>query len=121
MTLDNNGGENGISWHDVAHRFAKGNPGRQPGSKNKLRDEIKTFLRDNWKDFPSWFAELRPREKIETMISLMPYAVSRLQSIAMTDNEGNTPSRSRIDFTKLSEATLREILQHTTIEQNENS
>jgi hypothetical protein len=107
---DNNGRDNG-------GRFMPGNPGKPKGSsKNKLRDEIKSFLKDNWKDFPEYFKALKPKEKIECMLDLMPYAVPRLQAIAMTDTDGNDlENRAQIDYTKLDQETLSKILAVTTI------
>ncbi|MCE7863682.1 MAG: hypothetical protein DYG99_09080 [Bacteroidetes bacterium CHB5] len=101
---------------DTKGRFLPGNPGKPHGSsKNKLRDEIRTFLNENWKDFPTWFKALKPKEKIDTMLDLMPYAVSRLQSVAMTDSDGNDlpEKKAIIDYTKLSSKALSEILKHT--------
>lgn len=111
---ENNGRDNG-------GRFLPGNSGKPKGSsKNKLRDEIKTFLGDQWPSFPVWFEALKPRDKIEVMLDLMPYAVPRLQAIAMTDSEGNEiPKEPSIDYTKLSESTLREIIAATTLNENE--
>jgi len=90
---DNNvpeNGKNGDSYHNENHKFAPGNPGKPRGaSKNKLRDEIKNFLNESWKDFPTWFAKLKEKEKIEIWLALAPYGVARLQSIAMVDSEGN--------------------------------
>lgn len=102
-------------------QFAKGNPGKPKGSsKNRLRDEIRNFLNNNWANFPEWFSELKPKEKIETMLDLMPYAVSRLQSISQTDSEGNSlESKATIDYSRLSETTLKEILDNTIIQQDE--
>ena len=110
MTAENNRLDNG--------QFAKGNPGKPKGSsKNRLRDEIRNFLNDNWANFPEWFSELKPKEKIETMLDLMPYAVSRLQSISQTDDQGNSlEPKATIDYSRLSEATLKEILQNTTLD-----
>lgn len=100
--------------------FSLGNPGRQVGSKNhKLRDDIRTFMQDSWQEFPEWFNELKPKDKIETMLSLMPYVVSRLQSVSMTDTDGAPIERATIDFSKLSQSTLTEILAHTHINENE--
>lgn len=112
---ENNGGHNGKDWHDAAHRFAKGNPGKPVGRcKNRLRDEIKSFLNENWKDFPAWFLALKPKERIQVMLDLLPYAVSRLQSISMSDAQGDDlQQKASIDYTKLSESTLKEILLHT--------
>jgi hypothetical protein len=42
-----------------------------------------------------------------------------LQSIAMTDSEGNDLPRATIDYSRLSDSTLKEILSATTIEENE--
>lgn len=102
---DNNGVNNG--YHDERGRFAKNNPGKRPGSsKNKLRDEIKTFLNENWTSFPEWFAALKPKEKIEVMLDLMPYCVSRLQSVSVTDEEGNQVE-DKHDLTQWSEEDLK--------------
>lgn len=113
MKPDNNTTDNGIK--DSKGRFLPGNPGKPKGSsKNKLRDEIRTFLNANWANFPEWFSKLKPKEKIDTMLDLMPYAVSRLQSVAMTDAEGNElKPKAFIDYTKLSANTLKEILANT--------
>lgn len=122
MNTENNGVDNGKNWHDAAGRFVKGNPGKRLGSKkNLLRDKIKTFLNENFDNLPEWFEQLKPKEKIETMLSLLPFAVSRLQSVSMTDTEGNEPG-AKIDFTllDLDEATLKKVLAATTINENEN-
>lgn len=114
MTTDNNGSENG---RDKLGRFAPGNSGKPKGSsKNKLRDNIKSFLEDSWEGLPVWFEELKPKEKIDVMISLLPYSVSRLQSVSMTDPEGNElEPKAMIDYTQLRPETLKEILDATTI------
>lgn len=111
--MDNNGSDNGRStdWHDSASRFKKGNPGKPKGSsKNKLRDEIKTFIGDNWVNFPEWFGSLKPKEKIEVMLDLMPYAVARLQSISLTDSEGNDIPTEGTDLSKWSDEDLDALL-----------
>lgn len=117
---ENNDMNNVNSYHSSNGKFALGNPGKPIGSsKNKLRDEIKTFLNENWQNFPTWFEALKAKEKIDVMLNLMPYAVSRLQSVSMTDQEGqDLPERAVIDYSKLSQSTLREILQHTKIDGN---
>lgn len=117
MDNDINLPENVNGYHNNNGKFAPGNPGKPKGSsKNKLRDEIKTFIGDNWVNFPEWFQGLKPKEKIECLLSLLPYAVPRLQSIAMTDSDGNDLSpRATIDYTKLSPGALKEVLSLTTI------
>ncbi len=105
MISDNNRLHNG--------QFAKGNVGKQKGSsKNKLRDEIRTFLNNNWSNFPEWFSKLKPKEKIDTMLDLMPYAVSRLQSIAMTDSDGNDlPKNEYSNLDSWSDQDLKTLLE----------
>lgn len=124
MMTENNVSENGkgCDWHDAAGRFQKGNPGKPRGtSKNRLRDEIKTFLNENWKNFPTWFQQLKPREKVQTMLDLLPYAVPRLQSITNVEGEDipHEPGAS-VDWTRLSQSALKEVLSLTTIHNNGN-
>ena len=99
---------------DEKGRFGRGNPGKLKGSsKNLMRDEIRSFLSSEWESFPLWFSFLTPKEKIETMLALMPYSVSRLQSVSVTDSQGEDLALPSIDYSRLSEPTLKEILQHT--------
>ena len=115
---ENNGLNNG---RDETGKFLPGNPGKPKGSsKNKLRDEIKTFLNDNWKEFPTWFSELKAKEKITVILDLMPYAVSRLQSIAMTDSDGNQiePSTDLTNWTDEDLKTLIALQQKYNIKPN---
>jgi hypothetical protein len=116
---DNNGFQNG---RGPDGKWIRGNSGKPKGaSKNKMRDEIKTFIGDNWANFGTWFETLKPREKIEVMMDLMPYAIPRLQSIAMVDSEGNDLQQpgAQVDYTKLSESALREIIAASTLNENE--
>lgn len=117
MDSENNGQDNG---RDDKGKFLPGNPGKPKGSsKNKLRDSIKSFLNENWVNFPTWFEGLKNKEKIQTVLDLLPYAVPRLQSVSMTDTEGNDiPKGATIDYTKLSEGTLKEILAATNMMEN---
>lgn len=111
---ENNGHDNG---RDTSGKFLPGNPGKPKGtSKNQLRDKIKTFLNDSWESFPAWFDKLKEKDKIDTMLALLPYGVPRLQSIAVTDSQGNdfNPGAT-IDYTRLRPETLREVLAATTI------
>jgi hypothetical protein len=101
-------------------QFAKGNPGKPKGAtKNKLRDKIRTFLNDNFENLPAWFEELKPRDKMKVYIDLLPYCVSRLQSVSLTDVEGNELNQAVIDYAKLDEETLKKILTVTEINGNE--
>lgn len=108
MNNDNNDSENVRNYHNDNGKFVAGNPGKPKGSsKNKLRDEIRSFLNENWKNFPTWFGSLKAKEKIEVMLDLLPYAVSRLQSVAMTDADGNDLPSQGMDLSRWSEADLR--------------
>lgn len=113
MKPDNNRPVNG---KDSKGRFLHGNPGKPKGSsKNKLRDEIRNFINSNWDSLPKWFEALKPKEKIDTLLALLPYSVSRLQSVSMTDSEGNDmqDKKTYVDYSKLSERALKEILSNT--------
>lgn len=100
-------------------QFAKGNPGKPQGAtKNKLRDKIRTFLNDNFDKLPVWFEELKPRDKMKVYIDLLPYCVSRLQSVSLSDVEGNELNRAVTDWSKLDEETLKKILEVTEINNN---
>ena len=105
-------------WHTSAgNRFAKGNPGKPVGSsKNKMRDKVRTFIETEWENFPTWFNNLKPEKRISIFLELLPYTVARLQSVAMVDSEGNDLPSTRIDYSKLSEPLLKELLQNTTVE-----
>jgi hypothetical protein len=111
---ENNGTHNG---KDDRGRFVPGNPGKPPGSsKNKLRDKIRLFIDNHWEQLPQWFESLKPKEKLDVMASLLPYAIPRLQSINTTDGDGQDlapPSTAFIDYKKLSPETIKEILMHT--------
>lgn len=103
---ENNGPDNGRDFS--TGRFLPGNSGKPKGSsKNKLRDEIKSFLNDQWQHFPTWFSKLKEKEKIQAMLDLMPYALSRLQSVSMTDSDGNDLPSQGMDLSRWSETDLR--------------
>ncbi|MGE0588922.1 MAG: hypothetical protein AB7O48_10150 [Cyclobacteriaceae bacterium] len=108
---------------DNKGRFTEGNPGKPKGSsKNKFRDRIRDFIDSNWNELPKWFSKLKEKEKIDVILALTPYAVSKLQSISMTDSEGEDlkAEKTVIDYNKLSPNALREVLANTkTIKENE--
>jgi len=104
---ENNGTDNG----KFSTRFQKGNPGKPPGSsKNKLRDQIRSFVDENWEHFPEWFSKLKEKEKIQTTLDLLPYILSRLQSITMTDSDGNDLPNQGMDLSRWSEADIRQLI-----------
>lgn len=117
---ENNRPTNG---RDRSGRFAPGNPGKPFGAasnKNKMRERIQSFIGEQWEHFPKWFSKLTEKEKIAAITDLLPYCVSRLQAVAMTDGDGNDlPQGPCVDYTKLSDDALREILAATTLTDND--
>lgn len=118
----NYGAQSGLNWRDHSGRFMRGNPGKVKGSvTNQLREKIRSFLSDKWEELPDWLSQLEPREKIRAIIDLLPYAVPRIQAVDLskseitnTDNEG-----PKLDYSKLSESALKEVLEHTTNDNEE--
>lgn len=101
-------------------KFLPGNSGKPIGAtKNKLRDMIRTFLNDNFDKLPVWFEELNPRDKMKVYIDLLPFCISRLQSVNLTDQEGNDLPKATIDYSRLSPEALKEVLSLTTIQNEE--
>lgn len=102
---------NGKFYRDSNGKFLPGNPGRPPGSVNHARKAIRDFVNIQSENLPQWFASLEnDRERLEYYIRMLPYAIPRLASVEMTPEE--TP-KSMIDFTKLSESALKEVLANT--------
>lgn len=115
VETDNNRSDNG---RDASGRFLPGNPGRQPGTtRNKFRTEVKTLLRDKWPEFRQWLDTLKPNEKVRAYMELLPYGLGRLANA--TDAEDNSVQRVTIDYSKLSEGALKEVLSNTTISNDE--
>lgn len=118
LNEQNNVRDNVNGYHNANGKFAAGNPGKPHGSKkNKLRDEIKNFVSNKWTEFPTWFDGLKNKEKVETLLALLPFVVSRLQSVAMSEDLERP--KASIDYTKLRPETLKEILSLTQNEEHE--
>ena len=119
--MENNEDQPEINGHkrDELGRWSQGNPGRPVGSKNKMREKLKAFLEQNFDDLQKNFNQLGPKEKLFFYISLLQFGLPRLS--AATDTEGSDliNQKAVIDYSKLSESTLKEILQNTTITENE--
>ncbi len=117
MTAENMGV---LSGRDSLGRFAPGSGGRPHGSKNKMRERVKSFVETNLENLQTYFDQLEPRDKVKVLTDLLPFVISKLQSVSMTDAEGNNlEPKATIRYDRLSEATLKEILEHTSIEENE--
>jgi hypothetical protein len=117
MTTESNGT---LSGRDSLGRFGKGNAGKPHGAKNKMRERVKSFVETNLENLQTYFDQLEPRDKVKVLSDLLPFCISKLQSVSMTDAEGNNlEPKATIRYDRLSEATLKEILEHTSIEENE--
>lgn len=111
---------------DGRGRFAKGNPGKQPGSNSNVRTAIKDFVGSKIKDLPKWFAGLESdSERISAFIKLLTYVIPRLSHIeyegdqvAPTDEPNAKPFI--LDYSKLSDSTLKELQALLKNQQTEN-
>lgn len=57
-----------------------------PNVKSKaLRDRVSTFLDDSWDDFLKDIQKLSPKERVDTMVKLMEYALPKLNRTEISD------------------------------------
>ena len=65
--------------------------GRQKGTPNVMTKELRSVLKDilcqELEDVQEMFKLLEPKERIELLIKLMPYALPKVTSISHTTNE----------------------------------
>ena len=65
--------------------------GRQKGTQNKLTKELRTVLKDilyqELEQIQEHLDSLKPKERIELLIKLMPYVLPKVTSISHTTNE----------------------------------
>lgn len=73
-------------------KFAIGNPGKPKGAVTKVsikvRECIINFLEANVENIQRDFDTLKPREKLQFVAEILPYAAPKLSSI-QTENETN--------------------------------
>lgn len=108
--------ENG---RDQAGKFAPGHPGyKKPGSTNKIAGEIKSkladFLKERFEDLPGLFDKLKPGEKARLLSDLLQYVLPKTRELHIDDDTEGV-GRAYTDLTMLSERTLKELLNGTTI------
>lgn len=73
-------------------KFQIGNPGKPVGAVNKVsqkvRESVLKFLENNIDTIQADFKTLNPKERLQFMAELIPYAAPKLQSISM-DHSGD--------------------------------
>jgi len=110
--MENNHTDNKGILRSEAGRILPGSGGRPPGSKNKARRELVRFVERNLQDLQGHYDSLEPKDKLRFLHGVLSFVVPKLQST--TDTEGNdVEPKVSIDYSSLSESTLREILLHT--------
>ncbi|MDC3132773.1 hypothetical protein OA501_01005 [Flavobacteriaceae bacterium] len=75
----------------MANTTGKKYGGRQKGSPNKMTKELRNLLKDilfqEFDDFQERLELLKPKERLELIIKLMPYIFPKVTSISHTTNE----------------------------------
>ena len=75
----------------MANTTGKKYGGRQKGTPNKLTKELRSVLKDilyqELEQIQVHLDSLKPKERIELLIKLMPYALPKVTSISHTSNE----------------------------------
>jgi len=65
--------------------------GRQKGTPNKLTKELRFVLKDvlyqELEQIQTYLDTLKPKERVELLIKLMPYVLPKVTSISHTTNE----------------------------------
>jgi hypothetical protein len=67
-----------------------GNPqGRKPGSKNKInqkiREQFRQLIEDNFDQIKKDLDELKPRERLEILLKMAQFVLPRLQTIQILE------------------------------------
>ena len=103
-------------FRDESGRFKQGHAGlKKPGSTNKIAGEIKTklaeFLQKRFDELPDLFNNLKPGEKARLLSDLLQYVLPKNKEVHIQEETGG--GWTRTDLTKLSEGTLKELLNAT--------
>lgn len=73
--------------------MAKGSKtgGREAGTPNRLTKELRTTLKnilfEEFENLPSQLDKLKPKERIELMIKLLPFALPKTNTVNYRENE----------------------------------
>lgn len=80
METENNGG-----IRDDKGRFGKGNPGKPKGAASnasaKVKAAIVDFLEKNTDKIQDDFDKMKPRERLQFISDILPYATPKLSSV----------------------------------------
>ena len=75
----------------MANNTGKKYGGREKGTPNRMTKELRTVLKDvlykELDDIQERFNLLEPKERIELLIKLLPYAIPKVTAISHTTNE----------------------------------
>ena len=65
--------------------------GREQGTPNKLTKELRTALKNilanELENIPEQLNKLEPKDRLEILVKLLPYAVSKLESVNIESRE----------------------------------
>lgn len=95
-----------------------GHNGLKPrGANNRLQHEIKNkitdFLNGKLETIEEIYSQVSPKEKLKFLLELLGYILPKSKEIFLDNSEEN---RASIDYSKLPEDVLRQILNATTLE-----
>jgi hypothetical protein len=107
---------------DENGRLRPGHKGLKPkGATNRLQGEIKEritlFLSGKLESLEEIYSQVSPKEKLHFLTELLAYVLPKSKELKIEDHSQNRTAQ--IDYSKLSENTLMEILKNTNIEQDE--
>ena len=110
--MENNHTDNKGILRSEAGRFLPGSGGRPHGATNRAKKVLRKFVEQKLDDLEKEYSQLEPKERLRFLQGVLGYIVPKLQS-AVDSNGEDTAHPLSIDFSSLSESTLREILLHT--------
>lgn len=103
-------------------KFAKNHNGFKraglPEMQRQTREKLWAFFSENLEKLPAIFQKLNEREQARVLLSLAEFFHPKQRELFIDANV--EAHGARIDYTKLSETTLREILAATTLHENGN-
>lgn len=98
---ENNGNGSGAYQEHAGGKFIAGNPGKPKGAVTKVsvkvREVIINFLEANVENIQRDFDTLRPREKLQFVAEILPYAAPKLSSV-QTEIQGDISHRIEITW-----------------------